>query len=142
MEHKHESDGNGGMKARAQLAGWIPNLALLAVASLPANTSIHARWANAAGAPEAVDLGAVKPAEPHTVEWRGQPVWTLRRTPEMPQGPVSAEPLLRNPGSSVSGQQPAYDLAGRVYRGSRAPSNHVIPPQRYLSATAILVGDA
>lgn len=35
-----------------------------------------------------------------------------------------------------------FDLAGRVYRGSPAPTNLVIPPHRYLSATTILVGDA
>ena len=74
-------------------------LALLAVASLAANASIHARWAKATSAPVVVDLGAVKPAELHTAEWRGQPVWTLRRTPEMLQGLVSAEPILRDDGS-------------------------------------------
>lgn len=35
-----------------------------------------------------------------------------------------------------------FDLAGRVYRGSPPPTNLVIPPHRYLSATRILVGDA
>ena len=35
-----------------------------------------------------------------------------------------------------------FDLAGRVYRGSPAPTNLVIPPHRYLSATTILVGNA
>ncbi len=34
-----------------------------------------------------------------------------------------------------------FDLAGRVYRGSPAPTNLVVPPHRYLSATTILVGD-
>lgn len=34
-----------------------------------------------------------------------------------------------------------FDLAGRVYRGSPAPINLLIPPYRYLSATKILVGD-
>ena len=34
-----------------------------------------------------------------------------------------------------------FDLAGRVYRRSPAPTNVVIPPHHYLSATTILVGD-
>jgi ubiquinol-cytochrome c reductase iron-sulfur subunit len=33
-----------------------------------------------------------------------------------------------------------FDLAGRVYRGVPAPANLVVPPHRYLSDTAILVG--
>ena len=37
--------------------------------------------AKAAGAPVEADLGAVKRAELYTVEWRGRPVWILKRTP-------------------------------------------------------------
>jgi ubiquinol-cytochrome c reductase iron-sulfur subunit len=33
-----------------------------------------------------------------------------------------------------------FDLAGRVYRGSPAPTNLVIPPHRYDSATGLVVG--
>ena len=39
--------------------------------------------AKAAGAPVEVDIAAVNPGEKITVEWRGKPVWILRRTPEM-----------------------------------------------------------
>ncbi len=39
--------------------------------------------AKAAGAPVEVDISAVNPGEKITVEWRGKPVWILRRTPEM-----------------------------------------------------------
>jgi ubiquinol-cytochrome c reductase iron-sulfur subunit len=38
--------------------------------------------ARAAGAPVEVDIGALKAGEKMTVEWRGQPVWIVRRTPE------------------------------------------------------------
>jgi ubiquinol-cytochrome c reductase iron-sulfur subunit len=38
--------------------------------------------AKAAGAPIEVDIGGIKPGEKITVEWRGKPVWILRRTPE------------------------------------------------------------
>ncbi|MDM0045435.1 ubiquinol-cytochrome c reductase iron-sulfur subunit [Variovorax dokdonensis] len=38
--------------------------------------------AKAAGAPVEVDIGALKPGEKVTVEWRGKPVWILKRTPE------------------------------------------------------------
>ena len=38
--------------------------------------------ARAAGAAVEVDIGALKPGEKLTVEWRGKPVWIVRRTPE------------------------------------------------------------
>lgn len=38
--------------------------------------------AKAAGAPVEVDISELKPGEKMTVEWRGKPVWILRRTPE------------------------------------------------------------
>ena len=39
--------------------------------------------AKAAGAPVEADIGNLAPGEKVTVEWRGQPVWIVRRTPEM-----------------------------------------------------------
>ncbi|WP_298212742.1 ubiquinol-cytochrome c reductase iron-sulfur subunit [Acidovorax sp.] len=38
--------------------------------------------AKAAGAAVEVDISALKPGEKITVEWRGKPVWIIKRTPE------------------------------------------------------------
>jgi ubiquinol-cytochrome c reductase iron-sulfur subunit len=38
--------------------------------------------ARAAGAAVEADISALKPGEQMTVEWRGKPVWIVRRTPE------------------------------------------------------------
>ncbi len=38
--------------------------------------------ARAAGAAVRVDVSALQPGEKMTVEWRGKPVWIIRRTPE------------------------------------------------------------
>ena len=38
--------------------------------------------AKAAGAAVEVDISTLKPGEKLTVEWRGKPVWIVRRTPE------------------------------------------------------------
>ncbi|APW43908.1 ubiquinol-cytochrome c reductase iron-sulfur subunit [Rhodoferax saidenbachensis] len=46
--------------------------------------------AKAAGAAVEVDIGEIKPGEKITVEWRGKPVWIVRRTPEQ----VAALPNL------------------------------------------------
>ena len=37
--------------------------------------------ARAAGAPVEADISALQPSEKMTVEWRGKPVWIVRRTP-------------------------------------------------------------
>ncbi|MBR4876673.1 MAG: ubiquinol-cytochrome c reductase iron-sulfur subunit, partial [Rhodocyclaceae bacterium] len=39
--------------------------------------------ARAAGAPVKADIGDIGPGEMKVFEWRGKPVWVLRRTPEM-----------------------------------------------------------
>ena len=38
--------------------------------------------AKAAGAAVEVDISSLKPGEKMTVEWRGKPVWIMKRTPE------------------------------------------------------------
>ena len=34
-----------------------------------------------------------------------------------------------------------FDLAGRVFKGSPAPINLVVPPYQYLTDTTVLIGD-
>lgn len=55
--------------------------------------------ARAAGAAVEVDIGALKPGEKLTVEWRGKPVWVIRRTPEQLEGLRKLDPLLADPSS-------------------------------------------
>jgi ubiquinol-cytochrome c reductase iron-sulfur subunit len=64
--------------------------------------------ARAAGAPVEVDIGNLKPGELKTVEWRGKPVWVLRRTPAMLKTLTEAEAQLADPMSAVNSQQPSY----------------------------------
>jgi ubiquinol-cytochrome c reductase iron-sulfur subunit len=55
--------------------------------------------AKAAGASVEVDISNLAPGEKLTVEWRGQPIWVLRRTPEMLATLVKDEPDLADPDS-------------------------------------------
>src|SRR5512141_2077305 len=55
--------------------------------------------ARAAGAPVEADIGGLKPGEKMTVEWRGKPVWIVRRTPEQLAELPKLDPLLADPGS-------------------------------------------
>ena len=63
--------------------------------------------AKAAGAAVEVDIAAIKPGEKLTVEWRGKPVWVVRRTPEMLASLKTDTALLADPDSNAS-VQPAY----------------------------------
>jgi len=63
--------------------------------------------AKAAGAPVEVDVGALEPGALHTVEWRGKPVWILRRSDEMLQGLLDNDRRLSDPESAMP-QQPEY----------------------------------
>lgn len=148
--------------------------------------------ARAAGAPVEVDIAALKPGELKTVEWRGNPVWILRRTPAMLASLESVRGRLSDPDSQVTSQQPAYarnptrsiepelfatvslcthlgciptyapepgsiergwlggfycpchgskfDLAGRVFKGSPAPTNLVIPPHHVRGGGLLVIG--
>src|SRR5437879_1234623 len=63
--------------------------------------------ARAAGAPVEVDLSRIAPGELGVVEWRGKPVWVLKRTKEMLESLKSVEPRLSDPQSKAS-EQPKY----------------------------------
>jgi ubiquinol-cytochrome c reductase iron-sulfur subunit len=63
--------------------------------------------ARALGAPVEFDVPAVRPAELATVEWRGKPVWILRRTPPMLAALARHDDWLADPRSQRD-QQPAY----------------------------------
>jgi len=70
--------------------------------------------AQAAGAPIEVDVSKLELGQLMTVEWRGKPVWILRRDEEMLENMKSLVPLLRDPDSDELTQQPAY--AKNAYR--------------------------
>ena len=66
--------------------------------------------AKAAGASVEVDISAIKPGEKITVEWRGKPVWILKRTPEQLAELPKLEGLLADPQSKRNPGEltPAY----------------------------------
>jgi ubiquinol-cytochrome c reductase iron-sulfur subunit len=56
--------------------------------------------AKAAGAPVEVDISAMNPGELKRVEWRGKPVWVVRRTKEMLDSLAKTDPQLADPKSA------------------------------------------
>jgi len=71
--------------------------------------------AKAAGAPVEVDISALKPGEKVTVEWRGKPVWILKRTPEMLESLKKTDGLVADPRSERKAF-PTPDYAKNEYR--------------------------
>lgn len=63
--------------------------------------------AKAAGAPVVADISNIAPGELAVVEWRGKPVWIMRRTKEMLEAIRKVEDKVTDPKSDVP-LQPEY----------------------------------
>ena len=72
--------------------------------------------AKAAGAPVEVNISKLEPGQMMRVEWRGKPVWVVRRTPEILAELKGHDDRLRDPHSEEP-QQPEY--ARNDYRSLR-----------------------
>jgi ubiquinol-cytochrome c reductase iron-sulfur subunit len=69
--------------------------------------------AKALGAPVEADISALKPGDMEILEWRGKPVWILKRTPEMLEAIKKSDQRVADPQSDVP-MQPDY--AKNAYR--------------------------
>ena len=85
--------------AGAAIAGGVA--APLAISWFPSARAL------AAGAPVEADISKLEPGQQITLEWRGKPVWVLRRTPEMVSRLSQNTAFLADPESSAS-RQPDY----------------------------------
>ncbi len=72
------------------LASWLPS-----------------ERAKAAGAPVEADISKLEPGQMIRVQWRGKPVWLVKRTEEMLQALPTLDDRLRDP-NSLEAQQPTY----------------------------------
>ena len=82
----------------------------LAVAVPFVSTFAPSERARAAGAPVQVDISSIKPGEKLTVEWRGKPVWIVRRTKEQLDSLPKIDAELADPKSARKPDEltPAY----------------------------------
>ncbi len=64
--------------------------------------------AKAAGAPVTADISQLEAGQKVVIEWRGKPVWVVRRTPEMLASLKKVESQLLDPSSEDVAQQPEY----------------------------------
>lgn len=87
--------------------GAAGGAAALATAVPFVSTFSPSERAKAAGGPVDVDLSDIPPGGGKTVEWRGKPVWVIRRTPQMLAALGGHDDQLVDP-RSLKEQQPAY----------------------------------
>lgn len=178
---------------------WLTGTAVVGGAGLAASTvpfvaslAPSAR-ARALGAAVEVDLSGLQAGELRTVEWRGKPVFVLRRSPAMLAALERHDALLADPASRRSEQPEAarnttrslrpeiavleavcthlgciptfrptagaadigadwpggfycpchgskFDFAGRVFKNVPAPTNLTVPPNRFATDTALVIG--
>lgn len=64
--------------------------------------------ARAVGGPVEIDISGLQDGQRIVDMWRGQPVWVLKRTPDMLSGLDALSDLLNDPLSAVMSQQPLY----------------------------------
>ena len=101
---------NGVNRTRRRLLGITTGIGAVgaAFASVPFDMSMTpSARARAAGAPVEIDISKIEPGQKITEEWRGKPIWVLRRTPEMLAGLAALNDRLADP-KSAAAQQPSY----------------------------------
>ena len=77
----------------------VGGVAGLATAGALVSTFQPSERAKAAGAPVEADISDLKPGEMKVFEWRGKPVWILKRTPEMMASLAKTEDKVADPNS-------------------------------------------
>jgi len=80
--------------------GAAGGAAVVATAVPFVSTFTPSERAKAMGAAVTVDIGDIPPGGMKTVEWRGKPVWVVRRTPEMIAALQGQDAALADPQST------------------------------------------
>jgi ubiquinol-cytochrome c reductase iron-sulfur subunit len=93
---KQVDSGRRGLLVATCAAGGVAGLA---TAGAFVSTFQPSERAKAAGAPVEVDISDLAPGQMKTVEWRGKPVWILKRSPEMLEALPKLDDKLADPNS-------------------------------------------
>lgn len=116
-EEKQVDSGRRGLLVATAAAGGVAGLA---TAGVFVSTFQPSERARAAGAPVEVDIAGLAPGEMMTVEWRGKPVWVLKRSPEMVESLKKTDPQVADPNSERNPAELTPEYARNQYR-SRKP---------------------
>jgi ubiquinol-cytochrome c reductase iron-sulfur subunit len=114
---KQVDSGRRGLLVATCAAGGVAGLA---TAGAFVSTFQPSERAKAAGAPVEVDIAGLAPGEMKTVEWRGKPVWILKRSPEMVSSLDKIDGQVADPKSERNRDELTPEYARNEYR-SRKP---------------------
>ena len=98
---------DAGRRAWLVATGVAGGIAAAATAIPFVSTLAPSERAKALGAAVEVDIADLPAGGARTIEWRGKPVWVIRRTPEMLAALQGHDAALADP-ASARDQQPAY----------------------------------
>ena len=110
---KQVDPGRRGMLVATCAAGGVVGLA---TAGALVSTFQPSEKAKAAGAPVEVDIAGMAVGEQRTVEWRGKPVWIIRRSPEMVASLKNTDKAVADPNSERSPDTLTPEYARNEYR--------------------------
>lgn len=110
---KQVDSGRRGLLVATCAAGGVAGLATTGVL---VSTFQPSERAKAAGAPVEVDISSLVPGELKTVEWRGKPVWILKRSPEMLAGIKQVDGEVADPKSERKPDELTPEYARNEYR--------------------------
>lgn len=110
---KQVDSGRRGLLVATCAAGGVAGLA---TAGAFVSTFQPSEKARAAGAPVEVDIADLAPGQMKTVEWRGKPVWIMRRSPEMVAALPKLNDQLADPSSERNPAELTPEYARNVHR--------------------------
>jgi ubiquinol-cytochrome c reductase iron-sulfur subunit len=110
---KQVDSGRRGLLVATCAAGGVVGVS---TAGVLVSTLQPSERAKAAGAPVEVDISDVKPGEMKVAEWRGKPVWILRRTPDMLATLPKNDNLVADPASDKTFQLDMPEYAKNEFR--------------------------
>ena len=82
--------------------------------------------AKLAGAPVTADISALQEGQRLILEWRGQPIWIVKRSKAILQALPTLDARLKDPESGNKDQQPDYVLKGNAEFRSIKPDISVL----------------
>ncbi|WP_293777636.1 ubiquinol-cytochrome c reductase iron-sulfur subunit [uncultured Oxalicibacterium sp.] len=110
---KQVDPGRRGLLVATCAAGGVAGLA---TTGMFVSTFQPSERAKAAGAPVEVDLTGLAPGEMRTVEWRGKPVWILKRSEEMVNSLKQTDNQVADPKSERNPDELTPEYARNEYR--------------------------
>ena len=96
--------------------GGVGALGAAAFAAPLVSSFAPSEKAKAAGAPVEIDISDIKPGEQKVAEWRGKPVWILRRTEEMTAQLSKIDDMLADPKSEKPFTMPLPEYCNNEFR--------------------------